>query len=243
MDTAFFNAVRANLYAGALSQAQVNALEAINAAWEQYGDGDDRKLAYIFAVAHHETAQFKYMREIWGPTKAQKGYEGRADLGNTLAGDGKKFAGRGFVQLTGRRNYADWSKRLGLDLVKEPSLVESYPVASRILVQGSMLGTFTGKKLGDYFGDNADWAGARRVINGTDKAQMIGHYAMSFCAALLASRHEAAKPVPAPIPPPSAPTPVTPRPAPAKGRGITGWLILAAVVVAVIIAVLIPIIH
>src|SRR5919108_752792 len=98
--------------------------------------------AYVLATAWHETARFKYMREIWGPTAAQKRYEGRADLGNVVAGDGKKFLGRGFVQITGRNNYADWSRRLGLDLLKEPQLAEQPEVAVRILVEGMALGTF-----------------------------------------------------------------------------------------------------
>jgi len=197
MNSAFFNAVRASLYAGSLNTAQINSLEAIGQAWEQYGDGDRHKLAYILATAHHETGAFKWLREIWGPTKAQKGYEGRADLGNNQTGDGRKFAGRGFVQLTGRRNYADWSKRMGLDLLKEPDLVMSPAVAARILVQGSMLGTFTGKKLHDYINSDAlDWADARRVINGTDKAELIAGYARLFLAALVA----AGVPYPPPIP-------------------------------------------
>lgn len=180
MNAAFYEAVRNSLYGGALTQNQVDAIEAIGHAWEQYGDGDLRKLAYIFATAHHETGAFKWMREIWGPTPAQKRYEGRKDLGNTQKGDGEKFMGRGFVQLTGRRNYADWSKRTGLDLLKEPQLVEAYPVAARVLVQGSMLGTFTGKKLGDY----TTFESMRRVINGTDRADLIAGYADDFLEAL-----------------------------------------------------------
>ncbi|PSH68635.1 hypothetical protein CU102_12820 [Phyllobacterium brassicacearum] len=103
--------------------------------------------AYVLATAWHETSAYKYMREIWGPTPAQKRYEGRKDLGNTVAGDGKKFMGRGFVQITGRRNYTDWSRRLGLDLLKEPQLAERPEIAVRIIVKGMKIGTFTGKKL------------------------------------------------------------------------------------------------
>ncbi|HEY8360131.1 MAG TPA: hypothetical protein VIL30_21960 [Ramlibacter sp.] len=183
MNTAFFASVRNALYGGAMNQTQVDSLNAIGQAWEQYGDGDVRKLAYILGTAHHETGAFKYMREIWGPTAAQNRYEGRADLGNVQPGDGKKFMGRGFVQLTGRRNYQDWSKRTGLDLIKEPQLVQEPAVAARILVQGSMLGTFTGRKLGDF----ATFKDMRRVINGTDRADMIAGYASKFLAALQAS--------------------------------------------------------
>ncbi|WEK05788.1 MAG: hypothetical protein P0Y65_05900 [Candidatus Devosia phytovorans] len=182
LNDAFFSAVRSSLYGGSFNQVQVNALNAIGAAWEQYGDGDNRKLAYILATAHHETGAFKWLHEIWGPTDAQRRYEGRADLGNTQPGDGKRYMGRGFVQLTGRRNYADWSKRTGLDLIAKPDLVVEPAVAARILVQGSMLGTFTGKKLGDY----SVFKDMRRVINGTDKADLIAGYAEKFLAALKA---------------------------------------------------------
>ena len=196
LNSAFFAAVRLSLFSGAMNQTQVDSLNAISHAWEQYGDGDTRKLAYILATAHHETGAFKWLHEIWGPTAAQKRYEGRADLGNNQPGDGKRYMGRGFVQLTGRRNYADWSKRTGLDLLKEPDLVTQPAVAARILVQGSMLGTFTGKKLADY----VRFTDMRRVINGTDKAALIAGYAEKFLAALKAGA--AAEPAPAP---PAAP--------------------------------------
>lgn len=141
--------------------------------------------AYVLATAWHETGRYKDMREIWGPTAVQKRYEGRADLGNTVAGDGKKFMGRGFVQITGRRNYGDWSRRLGLDLLKEPQLAEQPPTAARIAVEGMKLGTFTGKKLSDYITLKAsDFRNARRIINGLDKADLIAGYAKDFDAAL-----------------------------------------------------------
>lgn len=216
----FFSTVRSTLYAGALNQTQVDSLNAICQAWEQYGDGDSRKLAYIFATAHHETGAFKWLHEIWGPTAAQKRYEGRADLGNTQPGDGKRYMGRGFVQLTGRRNYADWSKRTGLDLIAKPDLVTEPAVAARILVEGSMLGTFTGKKLGDY----SAFKDMRRVINGTDKADLIAGYAEKFLGALKTGVSVAPVPKPRPIP-------VPPLPEPARGRSPPwGVIILAALI-------------
>ena len=196
---ALFAAVRASLYGGSLNQAQVTGVEAIVDAFATYGDGDQNKLAYCLATAHHETGQFKWLHEIWGPTAAQKRYEGRADLGNTVAGDGKRFMGRGYVMITGRANYSDWSKRLGIDLLANPDKVTEPAIAARILVQGSMLGTFTGKKLGDYItGSKVDFKNARRVINGTDKADLIAGYAEKFAAAL--RKADVATPVPQPAP-------------------------------------------
>ena len=167
--------------------------------------------AYVLATGCHETGGFKYMREIWGPSAAQKRYEGRKDLGNTVKGDGKKFLGRGFVQITGRANYAYWSKRLGLDLVKEPQLAEKPEIAVRILVQGMKFGTFTGKNLGDYITlQRSEFVGARRIVNGTDRADLIAGYAQQFDALLKAEGYgeqTSVKPSPAPTSPPVEPAP------------------------------------
>lgn len=142
--------------------------------------------SYVLGTTWHETGAFKHMREIWGPTPAQKRYEGRADLGNTVRGDGKKFMGRGFVQITGRRNYTDWGRRLGLDLLKEPQLAEKPEIAAKILVQGMKLGTFTGKKLSDYVTlQRSDFRNARRIVNGMDRADLIADYASKFDALLI----------------------------------------------------------
>ncbi|UHD45340.1 hypothetical protein LUX29_20485 [Aureimonas altamirensis] len=172
----FFASARAQPFNGSLSQSAVDGMTAIIKAFDQYGDGDVRKLAYILATAFHESDRFKTMEEY----ASGKAYEGRKDLGNTQPGDGVRFKGRGFVQLTGRRNYADWAKRTGLDLVGNPNLVTERDLAARILVQGVMLGTFTTKKLGDY----QTYADMRRTVNGTDKASLIAGYATLFESAL-----------------------------------------------------------
>jgi putative chitinase len=62
-------------------------------------------MAQFLAQVLHESGGFRYVREVWGPTKAQVRYEGRADLGNTQPGDGKRYMGRDLVQVTGRANY------------------------------------------------------------------------------------------------------------------------------------------
>lgn len=182
--------------------------------------------AYVLGTAWHESGRYKYMREIWGPTAAQKRYEGRKDLGNTVAGDGKKFLGRGFVQITGRRNYTDWGRRLGLDLLKEPQLAEQPDIAARIIVEGMKLGTFTGKKLDDYVTlQKSDFAGARRIVNGLDKAELIASYAREFDALLKAEWY---------WPPavPSKPEPmvvIRPDPIPTEpAKGFAFWLQLIA---------------
>lgn len=87
------------------------------------------RLANFLGQACHETGGFRFLKEIWGPTKAQKGYEGRHDLGNTQPGDGKRFMGRGIFQTTGRANYTTTGQRLGLDLVNNPVLLETPDVA------------------------------------------------------------------------------------------------------------------
>lgn len=94
------------------------------AHFEDYGITTPLRLAHWAAQASHETMQFRYLREIWGPTAAQRRYEGRVDLGNTHAGDGKLFMGRGIFQLTGRANYKTYGDLLGLDLVGQPVLAE-----------------------------------------------------------------------------------------------------------------------
>jgi len=64
-----------------------------------------QRLAAFLAQIGHESGRLAYVREIWGPTPAQRGYEGRLNLGNIRPGDGKRFMGRGLIQTTGRANY------------------------------------------------------------------------------------------------------------------------------------------
>ena len=91
-------------------------------------------LAQFLAQVMHESGGLRYVREIWGPTKAQKGYEGRKDLGNTMAGDGKRYKGRGLIQITGRNNYRSCSIALyGAPdvLLGKPEMLESVIPACR----------------------------------------------------------------------------------------------------------------
>lgn len=85
------------------------------------------RVAHFLAQVAHESGELRYLREIWGPTPTQEGYEGRADLGNTEAGDGVRFKGRGLIQVTGRSNYQAASRDLYRDdrLLTNPEILET----------------------------------------------------------------------------------------------------------------------
>lgn len=61
--------------------------------------------AYFIAQVGHESAGLRTLREIWGPTAAQSKYDTHPYLGNKAPGDGKKYMGRGPLQITGLANY------------------------------------------------------------------------------------------------------------------------------------------
>lgn len=94
-----------------------------------------REAAFLAQVAH-ESGEFKWMEEIWGPSEAQKRYEPPAakarELGNTERGDGKRFKGRGPIQITGRANYKKYGEMLGVDLVNDPESAATASVGFRI---------------------------------------------------------------------------------------------------------------
>ena len=96
----------------------------LNSAMNRYQIVGPKRVAAFIAQIGHESGQLKYVKEIWGPTAAQARYEGRADLGNTQPGDGSKFRGRGLIQITGRANYKACGEALGLDLIRQPELLE-----------------------------------------------------------------------------------------------------------------------
>jgi len=102
----------------------IRYIDAINQACARYSINTPLRLSAFLAQIGHESGQLIYVREIWGPTKAQKGYEGRADLGNTQPGDGQKYLGRGFIQITGRANYQKLSDDLNTDFISSPQLLE-----------------------------------------------------------------------------------------------------------------------
>ena len=96
----------------------------LNTAMNRYQIVGTKRVAAFIAQIGHESGQLKYVKEIWGPTAAQARYEGRKDLGNTVAGDGSKYRGRGLIQITGKNNYRACGEALGLDLIAQPELLE-----------------------------------------------------------------------------------------------------------------------
>ncbi|MDS7933589.1 glycoside hydrolase family 19 protein [Acinetobacter sp. V91_7] len=80
---------------------------------------NELRFAHFIAQLAHESGNFRYMEEI----ASGAAYEGRKDLGNIMAGDGIRFKGRGPIQLTGRANYQQYGRALGIDFESHPELV------------------------------------------------------------------------------------------------------------------------
>ena len=190
---AFFTALRRSLFPQGLSQQQVSRIETLLDAIER-AEWPLAYAAYGLATSHHETAKWQHLKELGGAAYFTRMYDKTgarpkvaATLGNTEAGDGARYAGRGFVQITGRANYRKAGNAIGIDLLKEPDKAEQPEIAARLLVWGMETGAYTGKACRDYLDKTPpDYAGARRIINGTDKAALIAGYAQEFAKALVA---------------------------------------------------------
>lgn len=152
-------------------------LPALNAAMTEFGINTPARAASFLAQLAHESGQLVYVRELWGPTPSQLRYERDAtaawpprartdrnqlpfDLGNSQAGDGSRFRGRGLIQITGRTNYAACGKALGLDLLAQPAMLEQTVNACR------SAGWFWQSRGLNALADAGDQVAVTRRING-----------------------------------------------------------------------------
>lgn len=145
---------------------------------------DIRRIAYALATIHVETfipksnSRYAPVTEFGGQKYFAKYDSGRLarKLGNTpeTDGDGFLYRGRGFVQITGRDNYRKFGIAASPDDALDPQ------IAFRIMEEGMRYGKFTGRKLVDYLLNGTNYKGARRVINGQDRAAEIADYAQRF---------------------------------------------------------------
>jgi putative chitinase len=119
--------------------------EAFNKIFPKYNITTPKRIAAFLGQVGVESGELKYDKEL--PSKWNKKdpkdpkeptgtlYEGRKTLGNIMSGDGPKYIGRGLLQLTGRANYTDYSRKIGVDLVKSPELACDPEVATMIACQ------------------------------------------------------------------------------------------------------------
>lgn len=191
---AFFEHCRRTVMGPRLTQMEVMGAETLLDALQGLPVA---YVAYALATAWHETAHtLKPIKEYGGKAYFTRLYDvtgnrpkmARAN-GNLYPGDGPRFAGRGYVQLTWRDNYRRAGQMLGVPLVDKPELAMDPEIAGKIFRHGMLEGWFTGKCFADYLpsdgpGTREQFRKARRIINGIDKARLIAGYALDFQDAL-----------------------------------------------------------
>ncbi len=162
-------------------------IDAITGMCGSMGLGLPTQIAYVLATTQWETAQtFQPVKEAFWHDEAWR----QANFSYY------PYYGRGYVQITWEKNYKAYSDILGIDLVNNPDRAMEPAVALFALVHGFKTGTFTGRKITDFINKNAtDFLGARRCINGTDKAHEIAALAETFLATIAP-----APPAPGPAP-------------------------------------------
>jgi len=169
---------------GKLTQSKVNGLEALLTAIESDPEITDvRWAAYMLATVKHECADTWLPIEEYGKGRGRqygKPVKVKDAEGNEYTAT---YYGRGYVQLTWDYNYKKMSDALGMgsELMIRPEKVLDPVIAYKIMSYGMRKGSFTGKKLASYIvGDMCDYRNARRIINGTDRADLIKGYAVKL---------------------------------------------------------------
>lgn len=138
----------------------------LKAAMAAVGITDRNNMITLLAISARESGLRPLLEFASG-----KAYEGRANLGNTQPGDGPRYKGRGYIQLTGRANYAAYSRRLGIDLVANPDLALRPDIAAAIAAS-----YWVHRKTGEYAA-RGDFRGANRTVAGNDNGyeKMMGN--------------------------------------------------------------------
>jgi predicted chitinase len=128
----------------------------LNRAMQEAAITTRKRRAAFLAQLAHESGELRYFEEL----ASGEAYEGRRDLGNTQKGDGRRYKGRGPIQLTGRNNYRAAGKALGIDLENNPARAAAVDVGFRTA------GWFwTNRKLNGY-ADQGNFREITRRING-----------------------------------------------------------------------------
>lgn len=175
----FFDNIKKTLFKNGLTQTQTDTINSVIDECEKQGVTDLRQVAYIFATAAWEAYNPKIPSSRLTPIK---------EFGGEEYLKSKKYYpyfGRGLSQISWLDNYKKEGTRLGIDLVNNPDLMLDIPVACNSHVFCMKNGIYTGKKLSDYINEQkCDFFNARRIINGTNKADEIMALAQSFLAAM-----------------------------------------------------------
>jgi hypothetical protein len=163
--------------------SQMQGMNAILDEWESKPSLylDKRWLAYMLATAYHETAKTMWPIEEFGKGSGRLYGHKIKQSKEPYETPDRLYYGRGFVQLTWYENYEKFGKKLKIDLLEVPTLALSLPISTKIMFIGMTQGLFTGVNLARYFNDQReDWVSARKIINGIDKAELIGNYGKKF---------------------------------------------------------------
>lgn len=187
----FYEQVRAQKLFGKLKNSHVQGIDAVFDEWDRQPNLKDlRWLAYMLATDYHETAKTMQAIEEYGKGKGRPYGKKIKHSGISYKTPNKLYYGRGLVQLTWYENYELMGRLIGIDMLNNPDLALQLDVSVKIMFEGmlrgaSSVGDFTGKCLEMYFNNNTeDWRNARRIINGTDKAELIADYGKRFFACL-----------------------------------------------------------
>jgi predicted chitinase len=145
---------------------------------KRQGIGLRNQISYVLATVQHETANtFQPVREAYYLDSKAESYR------RTLKY--YPYYGRGYVQLTWKRNYQTYAALLEKDLVGNPDLALEPEAALFVLVHGFKMGTFTGRAITQYIdASKTEFVNARRCINGTDRAEEIAAIATEFARTL-----------------------------------------------------------